>query len=427
MKFTELNLNESLLDAISYMGFEEATPIQEFAIPKILDNKDIIACAQTGTGKTAAFVLPILNKLVDKPSHGTNTLIIVPTRELAIQINQEIQGFSYFASIGSAAVYGGGDGGEYAQQENALRSGADIIVATPGRLISHLAMGNGKFDQLQHLVLDEADKMLDMGFLDDIERIITHLPKKRETLMFSATMPPKIRSLAKKILVSPEEISLAISKPAEKVVQHVCLAHDTQKIAALKFIIDRHPDYTSILIFTSAKSKVHDIVRELRRNGYPAKGISSDLDQEQREEVLIGFRSKRTRILVATDVISRGIDIKEINMVINFDVPHDAEDYVHRIGRTARANTEGEAYTLVNVKDMQKMQRIEQLIEMEVPRLQLPEAFGPTPEWQVGRSSQHGGRGFFRGRPKGEQSGEGRNKNKGRFNNNRKPKAPPAS
>lgn len=421
MKFTELTLNESLLDAISYMGFEEATPIQEFAIPKILDNKDIIACAQTGTGKTAAFVLPILNKLIDKPSQGTNTLIIVPTRELAIQINQEIQGFSYFASIGSAAVYGGGDGGEYAQQENALRSGADIIVATPGRLISHLAMGNGKFDSLRHLVLDEADKMLDMGFLDDIERIIAHLPKKRETLMFSATMPPKIRSLAKKILVNPEEISLAISKPAEKVVQHVCLAHDLQKIAALKFIIDRHPDYTSILIFTSAKSKVHDIVRELRRKGYPAKGISSDLDQEQREEVLIGFRSKRTRILVATDVISRGIDIKEINMVINFDVPHDAEDYVHRIGRTARANTEGEAYTLVNEKDMQKMHRIEQLIEMEVPRLQLPEEFGATPEWKIGRPSQ--GRRPFRDRP----GGEGRNKNKGRFNNNRKPKTPPAS
>jgi superfamily II DNA/RNA helicase len=425
MKFTELNLNENLLDAISYMGFEEATPIQEFAIPKILDNKDIIACAQTGTGKTAAFVLPILHKLIEKPPHGTNTLIIVPTRELAIQINQEIQGFSYFAAIGSAAVFGGGDGGDYSQQENALRSGADIIVATPGRLISHLAMGNGNFKYLEHLVLDEADKMLDMGFLEDIERIITYLPKKRETLMFSATMPPKIRSLAKKILVNPEEISLAISKPAEKVVQHVCLAHDTQKIAALRFILERHPDYSSILIFTSAKSKVHEIVRELRRYGYPSKGISSDLDQEQREDVLIGFRSKRTRILVATDVISRGIDIKEINMVINFDVPHDAEDYVHRIGRTARANTEGEAYTLVNSKDMQKMRRIEQLIEMELPRVQLPESFGPTPEWRMDDFSKR--RRPFQHRSNEENGGEGRNKNKGRFNNKRKPQTPPAS
>lgn len=427
MKFTELNLNESLLDAISYMGFEEATPIQEFAIPKILDNKDIIACAQTGTGKTAAFVLPILHKLIEKPSHGTNTLIIVPTRELAIQINQEIQGFSYFASIGSAAVYGGGDGGDYAQQENALKSGADIIVATPGRLISHLAMGNGNFKHLEHLVLDEADKMLDMGFLEDIERIITHLPKQRETLMFSATMPPKIRSLAKKILVDPAEISLAISKPAEKVVQHVCLAHDAQKNAALKLIIDRHPDYSSILIFTSAKSKVHEIVRDLRKNGYASRGISSDLDQEQREDVLMGFRSKRTRILVATDVISRGIDIKEINMVINFDVPHDAEDYVHRIGRTARANTEGEAYTLVNEKDMQKMHRIEQLIEMELPRLQLPEEFGPTPEWRTGDPNRK--RRPFSNRPKkeGEKGGEAKSKNKRPFHKKKRPNAPPAA
>jgi superfamily II DNA/RNA helicase len=418
MKFTELNLNESLMDAISYMGFEDATPIQEFAIPKILDNKDIIACAQTGTGKTAAFVLPILHKLIGRQTSGTDTLIIVPTRELAIQINQEIQGFSYFAAIGSAAIYGGGDGGDYSQQENALKSGADIIVATPGRLISHLAMGNGNFKHLRHLVLDEADKMLDMGFLDDIERIISHLPKKRQTLMFSATMPPKIRSLANKILVNPESVSLAISKPAAGVTQHVCLAYDAQKNAALKYIIDLHPDYSSILIFTSAKSKVHEIVRDLRRNGFASRGISSDLDQTQREEVLISFRSKRTRILVATDVISRGIDIKEINMVINFDVPHDAEDYVHRIGRTARANTEGEAYTLVNEKDMQRMHRIEELIEAEIPRLTLPESFGATPEWKIG-GAERGGRSFH---PR-NNSGAGHNNGKRPFGGG-KPRPP---
>jgi len=386
MTFDDLKLNKSLLDAISYMKFDEATPIQELVIPKILANKDIIACAQTGTGKTAAFVLPILHKLIEKPSEGTDTLIIVPTRELAMQINQEIQGFSYFTSVRSAAIYGGNDGGEYSQQEIALRNGVDIIVATPGRLISHLAMGNSNFKQLQHLVLDEADKMLDMGFLDDIERIIAQLPQKRETLMFSATMPPKIRVLAKKILTDPDEISLAISKPAEGVAQHVCLVHDTQKGKVLKYIIEKCPDYSSILIFTSSKSKVNEIVQDLRRNGHASRSISSDLLQEQREEVMNSFRSKRTRILVATDVISRGIDIKEINMVINYDVPRDAEDYVHRVGRTARANSEGEAYTLVNKRDMQRMYRIEQLIEMEVPRLQLPAEFGMAPAWKIDTS-----------------------------------------
>jgi superfamily II DNA/RNA helicase len=388
MNFSELNLNESLIEAISYMGFETATPIQELAIPAILDKHDLVACAQTGTGKTAAFVLPILHKLIQHPSEGTNTLIIVPTRELAIQINQEIQGFSFFASIGSVAIYGGGDGGEFSQQVNALKNGVDIVVATPGRLISHLAMGHGDFSQLQHLILDEADKMLDMGFLDDIERIITHLPKERQTLMFSATMPEKIRQLAKKTLHQPVEISLAMSKPADNVVQHICLVYDQQKIAVIHHLLQQRPDYTSILIFTSAKHKVHEISSALRQEKYSVSGISSDLEQDRREEVLREFRSKRTRILVATDVISRGIDIKEINMVINFDVPHDAEDYVHRIGRTARANSEGEAVTLVNGKDMLRMHRIEELIENQVDRITLPAEFGETPVWSIKAQSQ---------------------------------------
>ncbi len=383
MKFTELGLDENIIEAISHMGFEEATPIQEFAIPRIIQNKDLIACAQTGTGKTAAFVLPILHKLADKQDSHTNTLIIVPTRELAIQIDQEIQGLSYFISVGSIAVYGGGDGIVYAEQERALKNGRDIIVATPGRLISHLAQGYVDFKHVKHLILDEADKMLDMGFLEDIEKIITYLPKDRQTLMFSATMPPKIRSLAKKILTHPEEISLSISKPAEGVSQNVYLTFDPQKIDTLRYIIEQKPDYNSIIVFTSQKSMVNEIVRALRKAGLAARGISSDLDQKAREEVLIGFRSKRIRILVATDVMSRGIDIKEINMVVNFDVPHDAEDYVHRIGRTARANTQGEAYTLVNQKDMHRMQKIEQMMEMEVPRLALPEEFGAQPEWKV--------------------------------------------
>jgi superfamily II DNA/RNA helicase len=397
MKFTELGLDENILDAISHMGFENATPIQEFAIPRILNNKDLIACAQTGTGKTAAFVLPILHKLANKPDSNTDTLIIVPTRELAIQIDQEIQGLSYYISVGSIAVYGGGNGISYAEQERALKHGRDIIVATPGRLISHLAQGYVNFKHVKHLILDEADKMLDMGFLDDIEKIISFLPKERQTLMFSATMPPKIRQLAKKILHHPEEISLAISKPAEKVQQFLYLAYDAQKNEVLRHIIEQKPDYSSIIIFTSKKSNVNEIVKALRAWGYKARGISSDLEQEAREDVLIGFRSKRTRILVATDVMSRGIDIKEINMVINYDVPHDAEDYVHRIGRTARANTEGEAYTLVNPKDMPKMKRIEELIEMEVPRLPMPEGLGDAPAWRVD-SSDRKKRTFYRGK-----------------------------
>ncbi len=403
MKFTELNLNEHLLEAISHMGFENATPIQEFAIPKILDNKDIIACAQTGTGKTAAFILPILNKLTGKEDVTIDTLIIVPTRELAVQIEQEIQGLSYFVSVGSQAVYGGGDGKDWDIQKDALQNGRDIIVATPGKLLSHLSMGYVNFNHVKHLILDEADKMLDMGFLDDLEKIISFLPKKRQTLMFSATMAPKIRTLANKILHEPEEITLSISKPAEGVSQNLCLTFDNQKIPVIKHIIEQRPDYTSIIIFTSSKSKVSEIVQGLRKNGFKSQGISSNLTQTEREEVLRGFRSRRIRILVATDVMSRGIDIKEINMVINYDAPHDAEDYVHRIGRTARANTKGEAYTLVNEKDMRRIQQIERLIEAEIPRYAFPEELGVGPVWNT--SSQGSGSKFkkkrkFKPKPK---------------------------
>ena len=383
MKFTELHLHESVLEAISYMGFENATPIQEKAIPTILQNNDLIACAQTGTGKTAAFILPILNKLVGKEDSTIDTLIIVPTRELAIQIEQEIQGLSYFVSVGSQAVYGGTDGKDWDIQKEALKNGTDIIVATPGKLLSHLRMGYVNFKHVKHLVLDEADKMLDMGFTDDLEQIFSFLPKTKQTLLFSATMAPKIRTLATKILNNPKEITLSISKPAAGVSQHLYLTFDNQKIPVIKHILESRPDYTSIIIFTSSKNKVSEIVHGLRKAGFKSQGISSNLSQNEREEVLIGFRSKRLRILVATDVMSRGIDIKEINMVINFDAPHDAEDYVHRIGRTARANTKGEAYTLINEKDMFRMQNIEKLIEAEIPRCTLPENLGVGPEWKI--------------------------------------------
>lgn len=389
MKFTELALKEELLEALSYMNFYEATPIQQQAIPFILEEKDLIACAQTGTGKTGAFLLPILNKLIGKEDASIDTLILVPTRELAIQIEQQIQGLAYFISVGSKAIYGGGDGKDWSQEKAILKDGIDIIVATPGKLMSHIKMGNVNFKHLKHLVLDEADRMLDMGFIDDLMFIFKHLPEKKQTLLFSATMPDKIRQFAKRILHQPAEISLSISKPAEGVAQHAFLAFDGQKTDLLAHVLKEKPDYQSILIFTSAKAKVSEIIAGLRKNGFKAQGISSNLEQEQREEVLRGFRSKRIRILVATDVMSRGIDIKDINMVVNYDVPGDAEDYVHRIGRTARANTKGESFTFVNPKDMIRFSRIEQLIEREVPKLPLPEFLGAAPEWSLARSPEN--------------------------------------
>ena len=381
MKFKDMGLDENILEALDYMGFDEATPIQEQAIPAALSGRDLIACAQTGTGKTAAFLLPVLNKLASKTTDYTDTLILVPTRELAIQIDQQIQGLSYYISVGSIAIYGGGDGIVYAEQERALRDGRDIIVATPGRLISHMAQGYVNFSHLKHLILDEADEMLDMGFLDDIEKIVSFLPAERETLMFSATMAPKIRTLARKILRNPMEINLGIAKPAQGVNQNLYLVYDNQKNAVLRHILDENKDFSSIIVFTSAKVMVREIVQSLRQHGIKALGISSDLDQSQREEALMQFRAKRVRVLVATDIMSRGIDIKGIEMVINYDAPRDAEDYVHRIGRTARANSTGDAYTLINPRDMARMKNIEDLIEMQVPRLPLPEGLGEGPAW----------------------------------------------
>lgn len=391
MNFSEFNLKDELLEAISYMGFEKATPIQEQAIPMILDNQDLIACAQTGTGKTAAFVLPILNQLSGRKNKGINTLIIVPTRELAIQLDQQVQGLSYFLPVNSHAIYGGGSGSDWDQEKKALTGDTDIIVTTPGKMIAHLNLGYVDLSKVEHLILDEADKMLDMGFIGDIEKIIKDIPKHRQTLMFSATMPPKIRKLAKDILHDPNEITIAMSKPAEGVLQAAYLTYDTQKTPLIVNLIDDKPDYTGILVFTSTKSKVNEIVRALRGHGYTVEGISSDLEQHQRNEVLNRFRSKQTRVLVATDVLSRGIDIKDINLIINFDVPGDAEDYVHRVGRTARANTTGVALTLINEKDMGKFARIEELIERKVLKIPLPASIGEGPEWNTS-SRHHSGR-----------------------------------
>ncbi|MCB2194852.1 MAG: DEAD/DEAH box helicase [Bacteroidetes bacterium] len=381
MKFTEFKLHNQILEAISYMNFDEATPIQEKAIPEILNKNDLIACAQTGTGKTAAFILPVLDFIAQGNHKDVSTLVIVPTRELAMQIDQQIQGFSYFVPVSSCPVYGGGDGQDFEVERKALAGNVDIIVATPGKLLTHLKMGHVKFDSVKYLILDEADKMLDMGFYDDIQRIITYIPKKRQTLMFSATMPPKIRMLANKILTAPKEISIELSKPAEGVLQASYLVYDQNKIALIKQLIAGKAEYDSILIFTSTKSKVGEIVRGLRSRNYKVEGISSDLEQQEREEVLSRFRSRNTRVLVATDVISRGIDIKDINLVINFDVPQDAEDYVHRVGRTARAKTTGVAITLINEADMFRFKRIENLIDKELVKIPTPSEIGESPAW----------------------------------------------
>lgn len=400
MNFKELGLSNDLIDSISYMGFEKATPIQEQAIPKILAGKDLIACAQTGTGKTAAFILPIIHKLSQTETSGISTVVICPTRELAIQIDQQINGFCYFTSISSIAIYGGGDGDSWDEQKKALTSGVDIVVTTPGKFIAHLNMGYMNLKELKHVILDEADRMLDIGFHDDILRIFSYFPKERQTLLFSATMPPKIKNLAKEILHEPDEVSIAVSKPAEGVLQMVYLCYDPLKTKLIKRLIDGKDSLKSIIIFSTTKREVTDIVRALRNKDYLVEGISSDLDQKEREEVLIRFKTRECRVLVATDVMSRGIDIKDINLVINYNVPNDAEDYVHRIGRTARADTTGIAVTIVNEEEMYKFLRIERLIEKEVLKSPIPADIGESPEWNP-NAGQKKSRGNSKGRGKG--------------------------
>ncbi len=379
MTFNEY-FEPALLEGLSSMGFEKPTPIQEKAIPIVLSNKDLIACAQTGTGKTAAFLLPIINKIIKEHSEEVDTLIIVPTRELAIQIDEALQGFAYFTPITAIAIYGGNNGTSFDQEKKALTQGANIIIATPGRLIAHLNQGYVKFGSVKHLILDEADRMLDMGFSDDINKIISYLPKERQTLLFSATMPSKIRTLANRILKQPEEISIAVSKPAEKVIQAAYLVYNTQKVELIKLLLTGKK-LKSIIIFSSTKSMVKQLEKELKQLNLNAAAIHSDLTQEQRNEVLRNFKSKNLQILVATDILSRGIDIDSIELVINFDVPSDAEDYIHRVGRTARAEATGVALTFVNPADQRKFRNIEQLIGSEVKKIAIPVSLGPAPEY----------------------------------------------
>ena len=374
MKFNEFGFEQELLDGLDSMGFDQATPIQEKAIPVIMKNKDILAIAQTGTGKTAAFLLPIINRLTKNPGEGIDTLIIEPTRELATQVDQQIEGFSYFTPVSSIAVYGGRDGRAMEQEKQALKKGASIIVATPGRLIAHLDLGYVNLSTIKHLILDEADRMLDMGFAQDIMGIVNQLPRQRQTLLFSATMPPQIRNFAKQLLRQPyEEISLAISKPAENILQGVYEVEDNGKIELVEHLLQGRSQLGRVIIFASTKKKVKDLAASLLRRGLKVGAVHSDLEQEQREEELAAFKSGKISIIVATDVLSRGIDIKGIDLVINFDVPGDAEDYVHRIGRTARADASGIALTFVNAADRYKFDKIESLIEMKIRRSPLPD------------------------------------------------------
>lgn len=381
MNFQDFNFVSSLQEGLDTMGFTKPTPIQQEAIPVILEGKDLIACAQTGTGKTASYLLPLLHKIEQDDKSHIDTLILSPTRELALQIDQQIMGLAYFTGCTSIAVYGGGDGFSYEQQKRSLTEGVNIIVATPGRLIAHLTSKAINLDHLKHLVLDEADRMMDMGFYEDIVRIISYLPKERQNLLFSATMPPKIRSLSKKILHNPVEINIAMSKPSAGILQQAYLVYDEQKIDLLKSIFT-NAEFKSVIVFASRKETVKKLNSALNRQGILSEAFHSDLDQESREDIMVRFKGKKLAVLIGTDVISRGIDVEAISLVVNFDVPPDPEDYIHRIGRTARAETTGTAITFINDKDQFGFGKIEELIGNEVPKLPLPEGFTAGPEYK---------------------------------------------
>ncbi len=393
------------------MGFEEATPIQEQAIPAIMDGADLLGCAQTGTGKTAAFLLPILDRYTADPHTGTDTLIIGPTRELVQQVDRQLEGFSYFTPVSSIPIYGGRDGRSMDQERKALKTGAPVVVATPGRLIAHLDLGYVDFSTVRHFILDEADRMLDMGFIHDILKIAQHLPKDRQTLLFSATMPPKIRKFARELLRREHvEVTVAVSKPAENILQAAYELEDEGKVKLVSRLLEGKKRLQRTIIFASTKKKVREVASALHRSGLTVAAISSDLDQNSREEALQDFRSGKVPIVVATDVLSRGIDIKGIDVVINYDVPPDPEDYVHRIGRTARADASGVALTFISRGDRHRFRRIEELMDMQVRRLPLPEGIPvgtPPPR------DNRGGRGGY-GRRSGGGNRGGGNRGRGR-------------
>ena len=389
MKFTELNLDDCVLQALDTMNFQECTPVQEHTIPVILEGKDLIGVAQTGTGKTAAYLLPILNRLLsdNHPEDAINCIIMAPTRELAQQIDQQMEGFAYFVPVSSVAVYGGNDGVLFEQQKKGLTLGAGVVIASPGRLISHLALGYVDLSRVSYFILDEADRMLDMGFSDDIMQIVKYLPKERQTIMFSATMPAKIQQLAKTILRDPVEVKLAVSKPAEKIIQAAYICYERQKLGVIQSLFqDEVPE--KVIIFASSKIKVKEVTMALKRMKLNVGDMHSDLEQAQREFIMHEFKNGRINILVATDIVSRGIDIDDVRLVINYDVPHDCEDYVHRIGRTARANNDGVAITFVSEKEQSKFKEIELFLEKDIYKIPVPEELGETPVYNPRTQSQ---------------------------------------
>lgn len=398
MRFDELLTNDDLLDALYDMHFDECTPIQEMAIPPVLEGRDLLAVAQTGTGKTAAYLLPVIERLINDnyPQDNVNCVVMSPTRELAQQIDRQMQGFSYYLPVSSMAIYGGTDGHTYEQQRKGLKSGADVVIATPGRLLAHLSMGYVDLSKVSFFILDEADRMLDMGFFDDIMQIVGHLPKERQTLLFSATMPPKIQQMAKQILNNPAEVKLAVSKPAEKIKQYAYVCYETQKLPILERLFKENPPQR-VIVFSSSKQKVKELARALKKFKVKVAEMHSDLDQNEREDVMLAFKSGRINVLVATDIIARGIDIDNIETVINYDVPHEGEDYVHRIGRTARADREGSAYTFISERERGKFRMIERLLEKEVEKLPVPADLGEAPDYGAGRDRKDNSRGKGRG------------------------------
>ncbi|MDE6395697.1 MAG: DEAD/DEAH box helicase [Muribaculaceae bacterium] len=403
MRFDEFDLSDEVLDALDSMGFSECTPIQEKAIPVILDGNDLIGVAQTGTGKTAAYLLPVISRLYDDgaPTDRINCVVMAPTRELVQQIDHQLEGFGYYLDLSSVAVYGGTDGPVFAQQQRGLKLGADVVVATPGRLLAHLQMGYVDLSSVRYFILDEADRMLDMGFYDDIMQVVKHLPADRHTLMFSATMPEKIRRLARNILRDPVEVRLAVSKPGENIDQNGVILHEAQKLPMLRHLFATI-NHRRVIVFTSSKIKCKEVARALRSARYNSASIHSDLSQNERDDVMLGFRAGRIDILVATDIVARGIDIDDITMVVNYDVPLDVEDYVHRIGRTARAGAEGCAVTFVGEREQPKFGDIENFLGYEIKKMTVPAELGPVPEYHPKRRSGGGQRrgGFRGGRPK---------------------------
>ena len=430
MRFDELELSDDVLDALDAMRFGECTPIQEQAIPVIFQRRDLIAVAQTGTGKTAAYLLPVIDMLADEPeaSDFVNCIVMAPTRELAQQIDRQLEGFSYYLPISSVAIYGGTDGKEFARQQNGLKRGADVVIATPGRLIAHLQLGGIDLSRVQYFILDEADRMLDMGFFDDIMQIVKHLPKERQTLMFSATMPPKIQQLAKAILNNPAEIKIAVSRPTEKIDQSACIVYENQKTPVLKHLFRTISD-KKVIVFASSKLKVKDLAKSLRKEGWKVGEMHSDLEQERRDEVMHDFRAAKLDIIVATDIIARGIDIDDISLVVNYDVPREAEDYVHRIGRTARAGAGGSAVTLVSESEQRSFGALEQFLGYEVVKRDIPSEIGDTPAYNPAKRGGAGrnGRGRNSSRGSNRSSGHSRRNDGKRPKQAQKPETKPAS